>query len=256
VRHILRQAFLSTNDGYSPDFVIANPESNQKFLNECRKAGLSQPSAEINSCLLNFRKAGGLQGIQCKRFLVRGQEAFRFASEVAIRFLERRDQVTLDQILCDPVRAKEFDTIAATIAPGYPPFEYRWAALNLRKRKKLRPELIGRLVTADLVVTQKVAGLDLELVPLHPGVYLFIGPSSVLYVGECQNLRKRIAKHVDHSDNKGLARWLWEHGGGELNVEYHVLPAGTPVRARKAVEAELIQSRRPIFNIAGVTDDG
>jgi hypothetical protein len=57
---------------------------------------------------------------------------------------------------------------------------------------------------------------------------------------------------LDHSDNKGLARWLWENGIRDLHVEYHVLPAGTTARVRKALEMELICSRNPIFNVAGV----
>jgi hypothetical protein len=74
-------------------------------------------------------------------------------------------------------------------------------------------------------------------------------------VGECENLRKRIRKHLEHSDNKGLAHWLWSHGALEMHLEYHVLPVEVTTRVRKALEAELILSRRPIFNIAGVSPD-
>jgi excinuclease UvrABC nuclease subunit len=47
----------------------------------------------------------------------------------------------------------------------------------------------------------------------------------VLYVGEAINLRKRLRKHLDHSDNKGLARWLWENGATDLHLKIHVLEA-------------------------------
>jgi excinuclease UvrABC nuclease subunit len=80
-------------------------------------------------------------------------------------------------------------------------------------------------------------------------LYLFLQSRGVLYIGECQNLRKRIGKHLDHSDNKGLAHWLWEHGTQDMHLEYHVLPAGTAARIRKALEAELIGSRKPVFNV-------
>ncbi len=235
----------------SPDVVVADPDLNERFLRECQSRGLSHPPAALNQCLLNLRKSGDLQGIKSRRVSLGNREDYRFASEITVRFLERRDQVSLDQILCDPIRAAEFDGIAAGLAPGFTPFQYRWAALNLRKRKRLRPELLGKVVPPEQVVSSAVVDLKQEQIPSRPGLYLFIEPSGVLYVGECQNLRKRIGKHLDHSDNKGLAHWLWQHGVTDLHVEYHVLSPGITARVRKALEAELIISRQPIFNVAG-----
>jgi site-specific DNA-methyltransferase (adenine-specific) len=148
-------------------------------------------------------------------------------------------------------RAVEFVGLAADLAPGFTPFQYRWAALSLRKRKALRPELLGRVVAPETVVTLRAEEVKPEELPVRSGLYLFIEPGRVLYVGECQSLRKRIGKHLDHSDNKGLAQWLWQHGITDLHVEYHVLPADVSTRVRKAMEAELIRSRRPLFNVAG-----
>jgi hypothetical protein len=251
MRERVREAFLAMRAGNSPDVIVADPHLNEAFLQECRSRGLDQPPALLNQCLLNLRKTGALRGLSSRRASVRNQEDFRFASEVAIRFLERRDQQSLDQILCDPGMAAEFDRIAAEIASGFSPFQYRWAALNLRKRRKLQPELLGKVVPPEAVVTCKARDLRPDQIPVRAGLYLFIQPGRVLYVGECQNLRKRISKHLDHSDNKGLAHWLWERGVTDLQIEYHVLAAGVPTRVRKALEAELIRSRDPLFNVAG-----
>jgi hypothetical protein len=54
---------------------------------------------------------------------------------------------------------------------------------------------------------------------------------------------------LDHSDNKGLARWVWEQGPDELHLEIHVLPDGTPTKVRRALEMEFIRSRESIFNV-------
>jgi hypothetical protein len=251
MRDTVREAFLAMRGEHSPDVVIADPELNQRFLRECQNRGLLQPPVVLNRCLLNLRKSSDLQGIKSKRASLSNQDDYRFASEIAVRFLERRDQITLDQILCDPERAAELGALAARIAPGFGAFEYRWAALNLRKRKRLRPELLGKVVAAEAVVTQLAENVRPEELPIRPGLYLFFEPSRVLYIRECQNLRKRISKHLDHSDNKGLANWLWEYGIPDLHVEYHILPMGTSARVRKAMEAELIQSRKPHFNVAG-----
>ena len=105
MRQTVRDAFLSVRGEHSPDVVIADPDLNQEFLGECQ-AGLSDPPV-LNQCLLNLRKSSQLQGIKSKRMVLRNQEDYRFASEIAVRFLERRDQVSLDQVLCDPVRAAE-----------------------------------------------------------------------------------------------------------------------------------------------------
>jgi hypothetical protein len=252
MRETIREAFLIVRGECSPDVVVADPVLNERFLSECQARGLSAPPAVLNRGLLNLRKSSDLQGIKSRRVSLRNQDEYRFASEIAVRFLERRDQVSLDEILCDPLRAAEFGTIAAKLAPGFTLFQYRWAALNLRKRKKLRPELLGRVVRAEAVITCRAEAVKPGQLPARSGLYLFIEPARVLYIGECQNLRKRIGKHLDHSDNKGLAHWLWQRGITELHLEYHVLPIGITTGVRKAMEAELIRSRKPLYNVAGV----
>jgi hypothetical protein len=252
MRQTVRDAFLAVRDERSPDVVIADPRLNALFLTECQARGLAEPPLLLNLCLLNLRKSGDLKGIKSKRMVVKNQEDYRFASEIAVRFLERKNQASLDDILCDPKLTEEFDAIAAELAPGFCAFQYRWAALNLRKNRKLRPELLGRVIPAETIEIQRGKAVKLDQVPSQPGLYLFLGPGVVLYVGECQSLRKRLGKHLDHSDNKGLAHWLWEHETADLHLEYHVLPKGVSTRVRKAMEAELIRSRKPLFNVAGV----
>src|SRR5215468_9661430 len=112
MRETVREAFLAIRGERLPDAVIADLDLNQLFLRECQARGLSDPPGALNQCLLNLRKSRDLQGIKSKRTPLRNQEDYRFASEIAVRFLERRDQVSLDQVLCDPVRAAEFDAMA------------------------------------------------------------------------------------------------------------------------------------------------
>jgi excinuclease UvrABC nuclease subunit len=88
-------------------------------------------------------------------------------------------------------------------------------------------------------------------IPVNQGLYLFHKPDLILYVGETENLQKRIRKHLDHSDNKELAKFLWEYGQTDLHLEIHVLPEDISNKARKALETELIRSRKPFFNIGG-----
>jgi hypothetical protein len=248
----LIEAFLAIPASPSPDAVVADPDLNKLFLQNCSSMGLHDPPESLNRSLLNARKGGELEGIRkSQRTYVRNQAEFQFASEIAVRFLERRDQVTLDQIICSPQRAAEFDELARQLSPGFSSFDYRWAALGLRKRRKLKPELLARVVQSKSVERKKVTDLSVEELPVSQGLYIFYESDQALYVGECENLRKRLRKHLDHSDNKGLAHWLWQYGVSELHLEFHVLPEDTTTRVRKALESELIDSRKPTFNVQG-----
>ena len=67
-----------------------------------------------------LRKGSLLSGIRtARRTSVPDLADYQFASEIAARFLEHRSQATLDQILCDPALAAEFDGLAAEITPGF-----------------------------------------------------------------------------------------------------------------------------------------
>src|SRR6516165_6059904 len=95
----IRDAFLAVRNNNSPDVVIADPGLNHLFLSECRARGLTDPPVILNKALLNLRKASGLQGVpKSKKVSVSVEAEFRFASEIAVRVLDRRDQSTLDQL--------------------------------------------------------------------------------------------------------------------------------------------------------------
>ena len=50
-------------------------------------------------------------------------------------------------------------------------------------------------------------------------------------------------------DIKAIARHFWEHGTADIHLEIHELQEGTSAKVRRALEAELIESRRATFNI-------
>lgn len=249
MKYEIVQAFERASQGFSPDRVVADPDLNRAYLYECNRLGLNQDPPTLNRTLLNLRKRGGLRGLGSRRTVVKYRPDYHFAAEIAARYLERQKEITLDQIICDPALADEFDEIAKSIAPGGASLEYRWAALSLRKRQMLQPELLSRISPPLDVLRFKVLGLSLEMVPRSPGLYLFHSDHATLYIGECDNLQNRIRKHLDHSDNKKLAHWMWEFGEDSLHVELQILDRSITQRVRRALELELIRSRVPIFNI-------
>jgi site-specific DNA-methyltransferase (adenine-specific) len=126
-------------------------------------------------------------------------DRYLFASEIALAMMLEDDHAdSLDEILCDPALAAEFDALAASFAPGHEPFEYRWAALKLRKQAKLARSRGAVLVPpARLSREMAVESFDPQGVPAAPGVYLLCGKSQKLYVGETLDLRGRLAAQFD-----------------------------------------------------------
>ena len=244
------EAFDSCSQGFPPDRVVVDPELNKCFVSKCAQLGIEGAPADWNRRLLNIRKQGGLSGRpKSKRTTFEDQDEYIFAAEIAARYAERKLQCSLDSILCNPELVALFDKTATQIAPGYSQLQYRWAALSLRKAKKLEPELVSRIAAPIDVLHFSVDQLETGMIPQQQGVYLFFDANELLYVGETENLRKRLSKHLDHSDNKGLAHWIWEHGIAGLNLELQILAEDTPTRVRRAFELELIRSRDPEFNI-------
>ncbi|MEZ6129533.1 MAG: GIY-YIG nuclease family protein [Planctomycetaceae bacterium] len=247
--HLLVTAFNTVSQGYSIDRVVADPELNSEFLVVCQELGLKQPPGELNRRLMNLRKAGEFSGRpRAIRTHFPDEDEYRFTAEMAIRFMERKHAVSLDSVICDPALAAEFDLLAGSICPGFTVLQYRWAALGLRKARSLQPEIAARILPPETLLHLKVADLRITTVPQRQGLYLFFDTDTCLYVGETENLFRRLKKHLDHADNKGLARWMWEQGMDNLNLEIQVLP-DVSTQIRKALELELIRSRKPVFNV-------
>lgn len=244
------RAFVDSNQSFSADRVVADPFLNCQFIERCRNLGDTTPTAELNLQLLNLRKAGLLKGLpRSRRTSFVNEEAYRFASEIAARYLEKRYATTLDRVICDPELAAAFDVIAEEIAPGFSLLQYRWAALNLRKARSLRPEILSHVVRPISVSFGSIDSLVVDDLPVQQGLYIFYSCAETLYVGEGSNLRRRVGKHLDHSDNKNLARWFWANGFKDVRLEIQVLEECIMTRVRRALEAELISTRHPVFNV-------
>lgn len=177
------------------------------------------------------------------------------AAEIAARHAEDVHSTSIDRVLCDPSMRKCFDDLATRLAPDVCPYLLRKAALGLRKQRKLKPELVSRMSERHTKV-EKYAAEDLlrnpSLIPQQPGVYIFSDNTGYLYIGQAIDLSTRVRKHLDHSDRKAVARYFWEHGMDNLQVELHSFDKdsdGKWKRYRTAYEASLIASRQPRFNI-------
>jgi len=196
-------AFKATHQGLSTDLMLAQPEVNRAFIEACKHAKLLGDAATWNRALLRIRKAGKLPGAasgkasRVRTASMQEMDDYSFAAEVAAGQLCVDLNSTLDGLLCDPRLAARYDELAAAFAPGFTPFQYRWAALTLRKRaktaKKLAQTRFQDWLTAKLPRAEPLAKCDRSEYEC-PGVYTLSGAAKrPLYVGETLNLRQRIA---------------------------------------------------------------
>src|SRR5262245_58193444 len=178
----LIEAFKRVNDGYSVDRIIADPILDIAFDQECRRLGLPGDIRWWNHHLFAARKAGKLADIPTdRRTELTWEECddFLFASEIAWKEMLGEGCRSLDEILCDPQFARRFDELAAALAPGFTPLQYRWGALKLRKESK-RARARARLLQRQKPQSPnepfndplRVIAGSLSRVPSSSGVYL------------------------------------------------------------------------------------
>lgn len=208
----LLDAFSRTNDGHSLDRVLADPELNGRFAERCRFVGLVGEPRVWNWRLLNLRKQGLLANIPTsRRTEVSWQDcdAYSYASEIALSLLLAEGYESVDEVLCDPQAAGRFDGLAASFAPGHSPFEYRWAAIKLRKDAKLARTRAALLTAGRFTRATPIAGVDWTSIPESAGIYV-VGrsdESAALYVGESFNLRARLQKQFEFSRPEIESAW-------------------------------------------------
>lgn len=249
------EAFRETHDGYSADEVLLNDELQQQFQNACQSAlpGLNQ--TEVNWGLINLRKAGKLAEIKTTERNRADVAGCKAVAEIAARQMHDRYGFSTDQIMASGELRKEFDQAAMQVDDQADLYQVRRAAFQLRKTRQLRPELITRIADWGREVTVRSAAdfkREPESIPTSPGIYVFFDNSGYLYVGEADNLRRRLVQHLDESDRQSLASYLAKQGCENVTLEIHTFAEGSRIgelAVRRAYESELIRSRNPRFNI-------
>src|SRR5262249_46796926 len=119
---------------------------------------------------------------------------------------------SLDDILCDPVAAAEFDAIAHNYAPDCQSLDYRLGALKLRKAAKNARTHSKSLKFGRLVDPIPVSSSNWPKIPKHAGAYLVLNEEGSLYAGESLNLHSRFTYQFSSDTRKA-----W---GQRLSVRY------------------------------------
>ena len=261
---VVTEAFQAVSDGWSSDEVILQEELNASFVAHCVAAlkkvktdSSDQPDvkeSDLNRTLMNLRKAGKLKSKTTKRKTT-DLSSVRHVSEIATRSMLDKHQCSIDRMMCDPELRSEFDEAAKAIDESIDCYAVRKAAFQLRKARRLKPELITRIAdwgrtVKTLSVKEIVA--DETVLNEHPGIYIFRDSTGYLYIGQTENLRTRLLKHLDESHNLSLAKYLNTESKDSISIEVHDFDPksdASKTMVRRAYESELIASRKPRFNV-------
>ena len=217
------EAFRLTHNGFSPDRVVADPDLNQVFAQACKKLGLAGDSASWNRLLFRLRKSKALSGIKTQQrttYSWSEVDKYLFASEIAWKILIDDGKATsLDEILCSPDLAQEFDEIANRFSPGFDRLQYRWAALKIRKQAKVarsRAAVLKDSLKQNSLrfgKMERIEDLTCNMIPKAKGLYLLSQSNSKrLYAGETFDLRRQLMTIKKR-------RKAWKNHADELFVQ-------------------------------------
>lgn len=258
---VVRQAYEHTSDGASVDYLIADPDLNVQFVQACWSLGARAPQYELTRSLLNLRKAGRLgrvHGVRRHRVPRATLERYLFSIEFAMRLVQdaalAKGQVrlTLDRILCDPSRGRDFVEIAQSLSSGLSPFDCRWAALCLRKG--INRERASRAALPSASSFRDVGPIA-EVRPdrLDPtaGLYWLRQEGRDIYVGSSTNLRALVERLLKVPfDRLGRAGGLFDAGGQVPGLRLFVTADGTPTaRAADDARTALVMRHQPRLNL-------
>lgn len=226
------------------DHLLCDKELNKEFITLCLKQKIGGNAYIWNRYLLTLRKRGSLPPAKKKTPSLTTEQfhQFSYASEVAWRLLAVDYRKSLDDILCSPEFAAEFDRIAEQFGPTDTEFnsvDFRRTALAIRKRSHSARKLAEESFDEQIRSQKKLAivGLD-DLGELEvPGVYLLNAKDRAIYVGESQNMRQRIEQILENSSWQSL----------ELNSVNYVSYDGSQSQLY-ALKSAIAQREKPFLN--------
>jgi hypothetical protein len=237
------RAFLMSREEFSLDRVLADPRLDGRFIEACRDLGLEGSEFHLNMALIGLRKHNKLKA-KSKPSRVPDQWRYAVASEIAARMMFYQYGASVDTTLAHPALVREFDKLAAAIAPGFSSFEYRWAALNMRKKGanvKLKPKEID-----GLDWSRHVRFDAWQLMPEDEGVYTLFEEKTCLYVAGTENIHDSIESQQRITGV--LNSELWRPNPERLSWQYVRMPDSNS-DYRFGVVRSLVGRWEPVFNI-------
>lgn len=245
----VKQAFLAAREMFkdrgSTDLYVADPKRNEVFLALCRRLGIKASDYLINKTLINARKNKWLSGLRSEKTSIEYDE-FAFASEFAATQLRYKAGASIDDILCNPNLASQFDAIAREVTPGFSSFEYRWAILSIRKAGR-HEKLPASFRLPKFTTGFRLLRDPLEQVPNRSGIYLLYEREKLLYTRSAVDLRHGVELHRNKNILKAINEKLWRPDPENFVVDFATVAGSTGFL--QAIERKLVEERHPVFNV-------
>jgi len=251
-------AFLEVRQGRSPDYVVCEPGLNAAFIAAARDRRAAGDDASLNRTLLGARKTGALSDhpTTSEYRMPTTLVPYAFVAEWAARHLQRQELLrhdeppSLDDILCDPSLAVQFDELASRIKSGIKPLDMRWAALGFRKtaRKAAAPGSV------TVEPTERVdADAGISQLPEKPGLYLIVAGQQVLYANYTRDLRDQMTRHAEVASGALAPEWLLPEQSRPDTVRWAWFQSLTPEAVAEA-RIHLVAEHRPWLNLLDLGD--
>ena len=248
VQAAIVDAFFASHEGYSIDWMLANPSLQSAYYEACREVGLIGGPADWNRELLRIRKTGGFPNrgeIKSVQTLAADMDGYEFAAEIAWRLTsDKFGGPSLDEIFCDPEKAGYFDRAAKRFAPGFDAAHLRWAALRLRKASRNLVRDVKRyhfvFAKRDFSRYQSWDRFDPERLAGRPGIYLLRGEEKEpIFIGRSLDLGRRLSQHDECSAISDVVEHISIFAGDELPGEEY----------QAAFKEDLIRRHKPRWNM-------
>lgn len=249
IRGVLH-AFETVRDGYSHDFVVAHPAYNKAFLQSCRDDfGLDDTDFRLNLTLLRLRKAGQAKAKRStKRASVEDQWRIAWASEMAARSMFYRYGLSADSLMCNPKLVSEFDELAQALhpAPDRNPFDYRWTAINIRKKGYGQSSHPTSSLTSRW--SHKFHFSSTKRLPSSRGVYALREADTYLYIGGSPNIQESAEDQRRLVDVTLIEPTLWRPDSDRLFWQFMDYRNETETSVGRIVDSA-VRQLSPVFNI-------
>lgn len=206
------KAYKVAGRGYPSEHILCDPEINAEFVDRCLQQGIGGNATVWNTYMLYLRKAGKLPHSTKKPSRITPDEMnrFGFASEVAWRLLAIDYRKTLDEILCSPEFASEFDRLASEFGPmqeDVKPVDFRRAVISIRKRTKSARKSAAEKFGEWMKRSKRLKRVDIQgsLSKLDsPGVAILCTDDIGFYASETRNMRQRVDELMSNPNWSGL----------------------------------------------------
>lgn len=249
---IVTEAYQVAAQGLSVDQLLCDKDKNRSFVEQCLDHKLGGNAEVWNRYIVELSKAqkwpkSNESNTELQRTLF---ESIGFASEIAWKLISIDYRKTLQEILCNPDFAEEFDRLAQLYSQAdcqATSLDYRRAALEIRRRSEAARAPAVKELQEWIQTHKKLPEISLNENLWHleiSGVYVLSAGQNAIFVNESNDMRRQIETIQANPQWQKL----------QIDRVKFVAMEGTPTQRYK-VKAMLAQHDRTLMNCSLLVDD-